>query len=184
MGAPARQTPRLTTVQEFLAWDDGTDMRHELVEGEIVAMNPPVAAHALLVSEVGFALRSRLPAGCRVYTGGGALLPGDDLNYRIPDLAVSCVQSRQRWIEQPRLVVEILSPSTQKFDLTGKLAFYRALASIEEILLVRCDERWCELWQRVGRHWSIENHAGAASLPLRATTGPIPLDELYLPLEL
>ena len=184
MGAPAHQTPRLTTVQEFLAWDDGTDMRHELVEGEIVAMNPPSAPHARLLAVLAGSIERRLPKGCATYIGGGALLPGDDFNYRIPDLTVSCVQSRERWIEQPRLVVEILSPATQRYDLTGKLAFYRALASIEEILLVRCDERWCELWQRVGRHWSIENHAGAASLPLRATTGPIPLDELYLPLEL
>ena len=94
------------------------------------------------------------------------------------------MQSREHWIEQPRLVIEILSRSTQKYDMTGKLAFYRSIPSIDEILLVRFDQRWCELWQRVGDNRSIENHIGSALLPLRATTSPLPLDEIYGPLDL
>jgi Uma2 family endonuclease len=140
------------TVGEFLRWDDGTDTRYELVDGEVVAMNPPQAPHARLAAVLGFALERRLPRGCGVYAGGGAVLPGDDHNYRVPDLAVSCVASKEHWVEEPRLVVEILSKSTQKHDMTGKLAFYRSLPTIEEILLVRFDQRWCELWQRVGRN--------------------------------
>ena len=93
-------------------------------------------------------------------------------------------RSREHWVEEPRLVVEVLSRSTQKHDMTGELAFHRSFASIDEILLVRFDRRWCELWQRVGAHWSITDHAGSAELPLRITTAPIPLDEIYTPLEL
>lgn len=88
-----RQRP--TTLAEFLQWDDGTDTRYELVDGAIVAMNPPQAPHARMVAELGGALRSRLPRGCAVYAGGGAALPGDDHNYRIPDLAVSCTSSTE-----------------------------------------------------------------------------------------
>lgn len=183
MGAPARQ-PRPTTVGEFLAWDDSTDIRYELIDGEIVAMNPPLAPHARLVAVLGSALERRLRTGCGVYAGGGAVLPGDDLNYRVPDLAVSCVMSRGHWVEEPRLVVEILSKSTRKYDMTGKLAFYRSFPSIDEILLVRFDERWCELWQRVGENWSIKDYIGSSELPLRITTAPMPLDEIYTPLEL
>ena len=172
------------TVGEFLRWDDGTDTRYELVDGEVVAMNPPLAPHARLVVELGVALRSRLPRGCGVYAGGGAVLPGDDHNYRVPDLAVSCVASKEHWVEEPRLVVEILSKSTQKHDMTGKLAFYRSLPTIEEILLVRFDQRWCELWQRVGDNWSIKDHTGSAELPLRITSASVPLDEIYEPLGL
>ena len=68
--------------------------------------------------------------------------------------------------------------------MTGKLAFYRSIASIDEILLVRFDRRWCELWQRVGGNWSIEDHIGSTLLPLRITTEPMPLDEIYAPLDL
>lgn len=183
MGAPARQ-PRRITIGEFLAWDDGTDTRYELVDGEIVAMNPPMAPHARLVALLAGAIERRLPPGCGVYVGGGAVLRGDEHNYRIPDLAVSCVPSREHWVEEPRLVVEVLSDSTKKFDMTGKLAFYRAFPSLDEILLARFDRRWCELWQRVGENWSIKEHTGSAELPLRVTTSPIPLDEICAPLEL
>jgi Uma2 family endonuclease len=112
------------------------------------------------------------------------VLPDDDLNYRVPDLAVSCVPSREHWVEEPRLVVEILSKSTRKYDMTGKLAFYRSIPSIDEILLVRFDERWCELWQRVSENWSIKDYIGSSELPLRIATTPMPLDEIYAPLEL
>lgn len=183
MSALARQ-PQPMTVSEFLAWDDGTDTRYELVDGQIVAMNPPQAPHALLVIELGAAIRTRLPSSCRIYAGGGAVLPNDAHNYRVPDLAVSCVRSREHWVEEPRLVVEILSKSTQKHDMTGKLAFYRSFPTIDEILLVRFDQRWCELWQRTGPHWTVTDHVGSAELPLRVTTSPIPLDELYQPLDL
>jgi Uma2 family endonuclease len=124
------------------------------------------------------------PKGCGVYAGGSAILAGNDFNYRTPDLIVSCVASREHWVERPRLVIEILSNSTQKHDTTGKLAFYRSIASVDEILLVRFDQRWCELWQRVGGNWSIEDHIGSAILPLRITTEPLPLDEIYGPLDL
>lgn len=177
-----RQPP--TTLGEFLRWNDGTDTRHELVNGEIVAMNPPSAPHGRMLIELGAALRSGLPRGCAVYGGAGAVLPGDDHNYRIPDLAISRTASGEQWVEQPRLVVEILSRSTYKYDMTGKLAFYRSIPSIDEILLVRVDQRRCELWQRVGGNWSIEDHIGSAVLPLRITTEPLSLDEIYVPLEL
>ncbi|MFZ1427153.1 MAG: Uma2 family endonuclease [Geminicoccaceae bacterium] len=183
MGDPVPQR-RPMSVADFLAWNDGTDTRYELVDGEIIVMNPPRAPHARLVVELGAALRSRLPPHCGVYAGGGATLQDDEFNYRIPDLTVSFVQSREHWVEQPRLVVEILSQSTQKYDITGQLVFYRSIPSIDEILLVRFDRRWCELWQRVGDNWSIENHIGSALLPLRATTSPLPLDEIYGPLDL
>ena len=49
---------------------------------------------------------------------------------------------------------------------------------------MRFDERWCELWKRVGENWSIEDYIGSAALPLRITTEPLPLDEIYAPLEL
>ena len=181
-GRLERQRP--TTLAEFLNWDDGTETRYELVDGTIVAMNPPQAPHARMAAELVAALRPRLPSGCGVYVGGGAVLPGDDQNYRIPDLAVSCVASKEHWVEQPRLVIEILSRSTQKLDLTAKLAFYRSIPSVDEILLIRVDQRACELWQRVGGNWSIATYHGPALVPLRVTTGPLPLDEVYAPLDL
>ena len=49
----AEAAERRWRVEEFLAWDDGTDRRHELVDGRIVAMAPPSEAHAAIVSSSG-----------------------------------------------------------------------------------------------------------------------------------
>lgn len=184
MPVPAGTADAPLTITEFLARDWPGEWRHELVDGVVVAMNPPLAPHARMVTRVAVALETRLLPGCGVFTGGGTIRPDDDYNYRVPDLTMACRNSREHWVEEPRLVVEILSRSTQKADMTGKLAFYRSLPSIDEILLVRHDQRWCELWQRVGENWLIKDYIGTSELPLRITTSYIPLDEIYEPLEL
>jgi Uma2 family endonuclease len=66
------------TVEAFLAWDDGTDRRYELVDGRIVAMAPPSEAHAAIVSNLNGELRSRLKPPCRVLGEFGVRLPDRD----------------------------------------------------------------------------------------------------------
>ena len=167
------------TVDVFLEWDDGTDSRHELIDGRVVAMNPPLAPHARLLSRLVAALENRMPSGCGSYTGGGAVRPGDAWNYRIPDVSVSCTASDRHWVEAPRLVCEILSPSTARADLTTKLDYYRTLPSIELILILHTTKRHVILWRRAGDEWVVRDFIGSAVLDLPIATTPIPLDELY-----
>ena len=177
----AQEDERMT-VDAFLEWDDGTDTRYELIDGRVVAMNPPLAPHARLLSQVVAALVARMPPGCGVYTGGGTVRPLDNWNYRIPDVTVSCRTSRQHWVEEPRLVCEVLSPSTARADLTSKLDFYRSLQSIELILVLYVAKRQATLWRRDGEQWVVRDFIGSAILDLPVTTRPIPLDEFYAPL--
>jgi Uma2 family endonuclease len=172
------------TIKEFLAWDSGDELRYELVDGVPMAMNPPMAPHARLVIELGAALRSRLRPPCAVYAGGGARREDDDWNYRIPDLAISCSRSPGHWIVAPQVVIEILSPSTARRDSSEKLHFYRSLPSVEETLLVRSDRRHVEHWQRNGELWTFRDLIGSAAIAVRLLSSPIPLDEIYAPLEL
>jgi Uma2 family endonuclease len=184
MSKPAER-PRLMTVEEFLAQDFSHDeRRYELVDGVPVAMNPPMAPHARMVMELGSALRSRLRRPCAVYAGGGARREDDPHNYRVPDLAISCTRSREHWVEAPQVAVEILSPSDTKGKLDLKMPFYRSLPSMEEILLVRVDRRHVEHWRREGELWTVRDVIGSAQISLRLLTEPVPLDEIYEPLEL
>jgi len=171
------------TVDAFLEWDDGTDTRYELIDGRVVAMNPPTAPHAALLTALGAALLARVPRGCRVYTGGGARNLADDWNFRVPDVVVSCTRSEKNWIESPVLVCEILSPSTARLDVTTKLDFYRALPIVQEILVLRTTKRHVTLWRRADPQWIVEDFIGSALVPLAATEQPMPLDEVYAPLD-
>lgn len=183
MAEKARDDDRMT-VDGFLDRDDETDTRYELIDGRVVAMNPPTAPHALLLTTLGAALLARVPHACRVYTGGGARNWADDWNFRVPDVTVSCTHSRKSWVEAPILICEILSPSTARLDVTAKLDFYRSLSSVREILVVRTLKRHVTLWRRSDPQWIVEDFIGSALVALTATTSPLSLDELYAPLDL
>jgi len=171
------------TVDAFLEWDDGTDTRYELIDGRVVAMNPPMPPHAALVASLSAVLIGRVPRSCRVYAGGGARNFADQWNFRVPDVVVSCTRSLKNWIEAPVLVCEILSPSTARLDVTTKLDFYRALPSVQEILVLRTTKRHVTLWRRADPQWIVEDFIGSALVPLAATERPMPLDEVYAPLD-
>lgn len=183
MATPARRNERMT-VEEFLEWDSGDELRYELVDGVPVAMNPPMAPHARLIALLTGAIERRLRPPCGTYVGGGARREDDNWNYRVPDLAISCSRSPGHWVEAPQVVIEILSPSTGKKDYSVKVPFYRSMPSVEEILLVRTDRRHVEHWQREGDDWRVRDLIGSAEITMRLLSSPIPLDEIYAPLEL
>jgi Uma2 family endonuclease len=169
------------TVEEFLVWDDGTDRRHELVGGHILAMAPPSEAHATIVVNLGAELRNRLKPPCRVVGEFGVRLPDRDDSFYQFDLAVTCapVDPGRRYIAEPEMIVEVLSPSTALHDRGRKLDHYRQLPSLNEILLVASEERQVQHWRRNGPRWVVDDLIGDADLRLATVTDPIPLGAIY-----
>jgi Uma2 family endonuclease len=169
------------TIEEFLAWDDGTDRRYELVGGEIVAMAPPSEAHAAITSNLYFELRNRLKPPCRALTEVGVQAPGrDDASYQA-DVAVTRAppQPARHHIAEPVLIAEVLSPSTAARDRTRKLDDYRQIPSVREILLVASQERRVQHWRREGEVWLVRDLIGDAELRLEVVGAPIPLAAVY-----
>jgi Uma2 family endonuclease len=116
-----RAEPRLT-VAEFLAYDDGTGTRYELVDGLLVAMKPPAPRHMEICENLGRALERQVRPPCRVYRAAlGVALAETGRDWREPDLIVTCTRPEGGVYAAPRLVVEVLSPSTEKDDRTTKL---------------------------------------------------------------
>jgi Uma2 family endonuclease len=123
---------RRMTLAEFLAWDDGTDTRYELVRGKLVAMAPPGAKHSVVVPNLGAALRAQLKAPCYVGMNAGVIRPDRDDTFYEAALVVSCtpLATDMPMIPQPVVVIEVLSPSTAEHDRGGKLYDYRRIASV------------------------------------------------------
>jgi Uma2 family endonuclease len=176
MAEPAPK--RGMTVGEFLAYDDGTDTRYELVGGEMVAMNPPAEAHVRIMANLFRALDRRLADPCRVYAGGGVWIAETDDTWREPDLFVAC-GGREGFSQIPRLIVEILSPSTEKEDRTRKLDFYRRIESVEAILFVWQDTPRVELQERAAEAWLVRDVIGGGSLTIAALGLEVGLAEIY-----
>ena len=113
--------------------------------------------------------------------GAGIARPERPERYFQPDLLVTCaaIPSGSRYIEQPRLIVEVLSPSTRRYDRDIKLDGYRAIPTVEEILLVWSEERRVQLWRRDGERWIVEDLIGDAEVRLASLDGSIGLGAIY-----
>jgi Uma2 family endonuclease len=175
---------RRMTVDEFLQWEDGTDTRYELVGGVVVAMAPAAPAHgrlaARLAGAIDAALRSRPP--CAVQSEAGIVRPDRDDTCYVADLAVTCeaLRAEDRLIREPVLIVEILSPSTTVFDRQTKVADYRQIPSVQEILLIDSQSVFAEILRRSGDQWITEIVQGLrAHLSLSSAPLSVPMAELY-----
>jgi Uma2 family endonuclease len=172
------------TLDEFLRWDDGTETPYELIDGCPLAMAPPAEAHRILAMRLGSridgALVQRRP--CNAQAEAGVLWPDRADAYFVADIGVTCRPNirRRQAIEEPILLVEILSPASERHDRRIKLPVYRRIASVEEILLLDSQSRYGEVLRRDGDRWITELVQGAeAVLRLTSVDLALPMAELY-----
>jgi Uma2 family endonuclease len=178
------------TVEEFLRWESRDDRRYELVDGQIFAMAPPAEAHGLvaarLVSRIDAALSGRAP--CRVAVEAGLRIPYRGHDFYVADLAVTCAPPApsRRHIEEPLMVVEVLSPSTELHDRKVKLPDYRAIPSLQEIAFVDSASAYAEIHRRLdAERWLTEIIRGREGVLRLASIGlEIGLGSLYELVEL
>jgi Uma2 family endonuclease len=175
---------RPMTLDEFLRWDDGTETHYELISGFPVAMAPPAAAHRMLAMRLGSridaALARRRP--CNAQGDAGVIRPDRPDTYFEADIVATCERHEfgQQAITEPFLIIEILSPSTERHDRRVKLPAYRQIPSVQEILFIASDGIYAELHRRSGLQWIIEILRGAeATLELTSVPIEIRLADLY-----
>jgi Uma2 family endonuclease len=141
MSEPARKVPAVMDVAEFLAWDAPGPYRWQLVEGEPQAMAPASRTHGAIQGELGRLIGNHLVAqggDCTVVPHGGTIpRVRADVNFRIPDITVTCTdyQEEEYDISEPVLLVEILSP-TNKSETWSNVWTYTTIPSVREILIV------------------------------------------------
>jgi Uma2 family endonuclease len=111
----------------------------------------------------------------------GVRLPDREDSFYQFDLAVTCAPAdpARRYVAEPELIVEVLSPSTALHDRGRKLDDYRQLPSLNEILLVASEERRVQHWRRDGTRWVVDDLIGDADLRLAIVPDPISLAAIY-----
>lgn len=180
MTGARHQPDHWMTVAEFLAYDDGTLTRYELVGGVMIAMNPAHPRHAIIVDNIGRALERQVHRPCRVFRAEIGVAVGDEGgDWREPDILVTCVRPEGGYVRSPRLVVEVLSPSTEKDDRTTKLDFYETIDSLVSILLVWQEERRVRLRTRGASGWVDEDVIAAGTVRIADLQAELTLDEIY-----
>jgi len=172
-------------INEFLDWDSGDDRRYELVDGIPVAMAAPSRAHRIIAVNFGRrvaeALDDRPP--CSAEAEAPIAVVGRDDMCHVADLAITCRphEPGQQLTPEPLVVVEILSPSTENKDRKVKLPDYRAIASIQEIVLVDQQQLYCEVHRRLpdGRWLTDLLRRPEARLRLESIDFDQPLSAIY-----
>jgi Uma2 family endonuclease len=172
------------TLDEFFHWDDGTETHYELIGGFPVAMAPPAEGHRVLVvrlvARIDDALASRRP--CNAQIEAGVTRPDRADTYFEADIAASCapIEVGRQAIEDPFLIVEILSASTERHDRRVKLPAYRQIETVQEIALIASDDIYAEVHRRAGPQWIAEILRGSeAVLSLTSVPIEIRLSDLY-----
>jgi Uma2 family endonuclease len=145
------------TTAAFFAWQERQADRYELVDGVPVRMMAGTRnVHDDIVVNVLVALANQLKGGgCRPFTGDGSIetRPG---RIRRPDIGVDCGRREPNayTAASPRVVVEVLSPSTRDVDTIVKLEEYQQLPSVERVLLVEPNAPEVIVWVRGDdRNW-------------------------------
>src|SRR5271170_7310313 len=150
---PALERP--WTLDEFFAWQERQPERYELVNGRpLKVMAGASNVHDDIVVNILVELGPKL-RGSRPFTGDGAVetYPGQ---IRRPDVGVDCGRRDPKGYKasDPRLVLEVLSPTTRDFDSIRKLEEYKTVAGLEYILIVEPNEPSIAIWSRADGVWS------------------------------
>ncbi|MBW4520905.1 MAG: Uma2 family endonuclease [Scytolyngbya sp. HA4215-MV1] len=152
------QPPLKMSIAEYLEWESQQEVRHEYVNGKLFAMTGGTIPHNDIVLNLYTALRPHLKSrGCRINVSDVKVEVSPTSPYYYPDIIVSCdsrdINARQ-FIQSPKLIVEVLSPSTEAKDRGEKFTYYQTIPSLQEYVLVDSEKVAVECYRRgEGRMW-------------------------------
>jgi len=170
------------SVEDYLASEDGADIRHEYIDGELYAMSGASRQHVIITLNMVAHLRPLL-------RGTSCQLFANDLKVRLkiaeqdifyyPDLILACDPDDREtyYCTRPCLLVEVLSDSTARIDRREKLLAYQTLPSLMEYLLVDQHQRRVEVYRRA-QGWALDVLTEGA-VRLDCLDHEVPLDVIY-----
>jgi Uma2 family endonuclease len=181
----AAETRETFTVEEYLALEESSCERHEYVAGQIYAMSEALQPHKLISGNVFAPLHAHLRGTpCRPYIHSTRVhirARGDDYYY-YPDILVACGQARDekgRFIDEHRLVMEVMSRSTERIDRREKAYTYRELTSIEEIVLISQKSAHLTVYRRTEDWAPVALSSLEQALELKSIGLTLPLRQIY-----
>jgi Uma2 family endonuclease len=174
------------TPEEYLAFERASAERHEFVGGEVFAMAGASLNHITITSNGNASLHAQLRrTPCRVLT--------NDLKVRFrvrdyvyPDLTIVCGEPEFHDTERdvvinPTVIIEVLSDSTETYDRNKKFSLYKAIPTVQEVLLIAQDRPRIEQYRRQdGEVWLYRDVIGLDGvIALPAVGATLALADVY-----
>ena len=176
---------QLMSVSEFLAWERDQPERYEFSGGVVTRMTGASLAHVTITMNIAFTLRQSLRgSGYRPFTNDAKVLAGNAVRY--PDITVTCspISGKDDIVPDPVVVIEVVSPSTEREDRGPKKFDYFATPSIRQYAIIEQDARRVDLYTRSETEWTNEVIEGLAVLNLSSIGVEMSLDTIYEDTEL
>ena len=173
------------TPEEYLDRERQAEYKSEYFAGEIVAMAGAKRKHNLIGSNITISLGTQLrDAPCEVYANDMKVQADKARQFSYPDVVVVCGEPQFRddqddVLQNPTVIVEVLSPSTEAYDRGEKFLRYRRLESLQEYLLVTQNERRVEHFTKQGDGSWRMTEMTEGSLALASVGCTLAFDDIY-----
>jgi len=180
---------RKWTPDDYLAFDDESDIKHEFMNGDIYAMSGGTERRSIITSNIlGSLWQSTRHLVSRVYSNQMRVKIDDD-TYFYPDVSVVCGKAefdneKNLSLVNPTLIVEVTSKSSESFDKGVKANLYRGLESVQAYLVVDQNQLFAQLSTRQGKGWYLQQFTTRQqAIPLNAIGVDLPMADVYLDIE-
>jgi len=175
------------TVEEWRILErESHDVRHEYIDGYVYAMAGGTLANTRIAFNATSVLDALLGDGpCIAYMADAATRLSAD-RYTYPDVVVTCGEDRAvarrdiTEVDSPRVVVEVLSESTERYDHGRKFSYHRECESLQEYVLVATEYQAVEVHRRLPEGWDLYRTYGPGDEVALASIGVrFPVAALY-----
>jgi Uma2 family endonuclease len=183
MVAAYKNSPRFTP-DEYFAWEEQQELRHEYLDGEVYAMTGGTVNHGQIAANFIILLGSHLRGGgCRVLTSDVKVGIPESNDYVYPDVSVTCDEldrAATKFISYHCLIIEVLSPSTEAYDRGGKFRLYRRSSSLRDYVLVNANKIEIDLYHKndLGK-WEISNYVAGDAVELESINLTFSIDRVF-----
>jgi Uma2 family endonuclease len=168
------------TVEAFDRWNAEQPERWEFIGGVPLMMAPATNNHSIIKGNIFAALHRDLRSGtCRAIVDGPEVRSAKVV--AIPDVVVTCqpIDGRAGVVRHPIVLVEVLSPSSERDDTGRKWRAYCLIPSLQHYLVVSRDERFLTLHTRTGPSSFAETVHSEGSIELTSLGVTLAVEEIY-----
>jgi Uma2 family endonuclease len=177
------------SVADYLEGEKVGEVRHEYLDGEVYAMSGTSKSHNRIIRNLLNKLQGNLSGNdCEPFFIDVKVYAKKFNRFYYPDLVVVCGEDLESeyYTAKPKLVVEVLSPSTALTDRREKMFAYKEIESLEEYILIEQDKMYAEVYRR--RHdsdlWDWIEFFPDEEIELASIDFKMPVSEIYAGVEL
>lgn len=175
---------------DYLRAERGSAQKSEYVNGRVYALAGASRVHNLIVGNTFGELRAQLRGrDCEAYVNDMRVKVERTGMYTYPDVVALCdpPQFEDEHFDtllNPAVIIEVLSPSTERYDRGEKFAHYRRVDSLREYVLIAQDIRRIDHYRRDGDSWVLtEVSDAAAALVMSSLAATLQLTDIYARVE-